>query len=155
MSIEQLQKAAVPLHAARARQTVARLDYLRGVRRLLSGQASQTELARVLGVSQPAISKALKESSMLPPVLDGFHGADPSEIIARFAAGDMTREQVVDELARWPYKPTDKLDGSLDDVGGYVPGSLDDLARAMSAGILPADVYVEILDRLEDAAAAS
>lgn len=154
MTIEQLQKAAVPLHAARARQTVARLDYLRGVRGL-SGQATQTELARVLGVSQPAISKALKESSTLPPVLEGFHGADPSEIIARFAAGDITREQVVDELSRWPYKPTDKLDGPLDDILGYVPGSLDDLARAMSAGILPADVYVEILDRLEDAAAAS
>lgn len=150
MTIEQLQQAAVPLHAARARQTVARLDYLRGIRRLL-GQTTQTELARVLGVSQPAISKALKESSTLPPVLEGFHGADPAEIIARFAAGDMTREQVVDELARWPYKPTDKLDGPLDDIVGYVPGSSEDLARAMSAGILPADVYVEILDRLEGA----
>jgi len=132
MTIEQLQKAAVPLHAARARQAMARLDYFRGVRGL-SGQATQAELARVLGVSQPAISRALKASSTLPRILEGFHGADPSEIIARFAAGDKTREQV-DELTRWPYEPTDKLHGPLDDVASFVPGSLDDLARAMSAG---------------------
>lgn len=123
---------------------MALLDYLRGVRGLLSGQASQTELARVLGVSQPAISKALKGSSMLPPVLEGFHGADPSEIIARFAAGDMTREQVVDELSRWPCRPTGKPDGAL-----------DDLAQAMSVGVLLTGVYVEIFDRLEGAAAAN
>lgn len=148
MKTEGLRKAVAPLHAARARQTVARLDYLRGVRGL-SGQVTQVELARVLGISQPAVSKALKEEASLPPVPAGFHGADPAEIIARFAAGDITRDQVVDELVRWPYLPSDELDGPLDDLLFYVPGSFDDVECAMSAGVLPGDVYTEILDRLD------
>lgn len=149
MSIEQLQKAVVPLHAARARQAVARLDYLRGMRRL-TVEATQVDLARALGISQPAVSQALKEEARLAPVPEGFHGGDPEEIIQRFAAGEISREQVVDELARWDYPPGDELDGPLDDIIGEVPGSFDVVVRAARTGVLPGDVYDAILDRYND-----
>jgi DNA-binding transcriptional regulator YdaS (Cro superfamily) len=146
MSIEQLEKAAAPLRAARARQMVARWDYLRGVRGL-AGQATQVELARVLGISQPAVSKALKEESSLPAVPAGFHGGSPAEIIARFTAGEITREQIIDELLRWPYKASDELEGPWDDLLVTVPGSFDDVEDAVHQGLLPGDVYDEILRR--------
>lgn len=146
MTMEQLREAAAPLRAARARQAVARLDYLRGVRHLV-GQATQVEVARVLGVSQPAVSMALKDEAKLPVVPAGFHGGDPEEIIARFAAGELSREQVVDELLRWPYAKSSELDGPLDDIMVTAPGSFDVVVQAMYRGVLPIDVYDEILRR--------
>lgn len=146
-----LQSAAGALRAARARQSVARLDYLRGLRDVTrSGLATQSAIARELGISQSAVSQNLQEEAKLPPVLDGFHGADPQEVIARFAAGDLSREQVVDELVRWPYAPSDELDGPMDDVLVNVRGSFDDVEDAAVSGVLPADVYGEILARLAE-----
>lgn len=148
MTPEQLQKAAAPLRAARARQVVGRLDYLRGVGRL-KGQVTQVDLAQALGITQSAVSQALREEAKLPRVPEGFHGGDPEEIIQRFTAGYLTREQVIDELARWPYAPDIPLDGPLDDLLIDTPGSFDVVADALSSGQLPGDVYDAILDRLE------
>lgn len=149
MSIDQLQQAVVPLFAHRARQEVARKDYLRGLR-ALALEATQVDLARALGVSQPAVSQALGDEARLAPVPAGFHGGDPEEIIQRFAAGELDRDQVIDELARWDYAPSDELDGPLDDILVEVPGSFDVVVRAARTGILPADVYDAILDRYDE-----
>lgn len=154
MLIEQLREAVIPLYAARARQAVARLDYLRGIRQL-SLEATQVDIGHVLGISQSAVSQALKDEARLAPVPEGFNGADPEEIIQRFSAGEISREQVVDELARWPYAPSDELDGPLDDIIGDVPGSFAVVVRAARTGLLPGDVYDEILDRYDDGAKAS
>lgn len=144
MTLEDLREAAAPVRAARARQIVARLDYLRGLRGMVQ-RATQVEVARVLRISQPAVSMALKDEAKLPVVPEGFHGGDPEEIITRFAAGDITREQVIDELVRWPYAKSSELDGPLDDIMVTAPGSFDVVVQAMYRGTLPIDVYDEIL----------
>lgn len=71
----------------------------------------------------------------------------PEEIITRFTAGELTREQVVDELVRWPYAKSSELDGPLDDIMVTAPGSFDVVVQAMYRGALPIDVYDEILRR--------
>lgn len=109
------------------------------------------------GVRAEVDALALKgaEEARLAPVPEEFHGADPEAIINLFAAGEISREQVVDELARWPYAPSDELDGPLDDILVEVPGSFDVVVRAARTGLLPGDVYDEILDRYDDGAQAS
>ena len=146
MTLEDLREAAAPVRAAKARQIVARLDYLRGLRQMVQ-QATQADVGHVLGVTQPAVSLLLKDEAKLPAVPEGFHGGDPEEIITRFTAGELTREQVIDELVRWPYAKSSELDGPLDDIFVTAPGSFDMVVRAARRGVLPMDVYDEILRR--------
>ncbi|WP_230402285.1 helix-turn-helix domain-containing protein [Sanguibacter suaedae] len=147
--VDDLQSAIGSLRAARARQSVARLDFLRGLRAVThSGLATQSAIARELGISQSAVSQNLQEEAKLAPVREGFHGSDPQEIIMRFAAGDLSREQVVDELSRWPYLPSDGLEGPMDDLLVTVRGSFDDVEDAVVSGALPRHVYDEVLTRV-------
>ena len=72
---------------------------------------TQVELARGLGLSQPTISDALKTAARVPEPRPGFSGADPYEIAQRYAAGDLTREELVEELSPWEYRPGQPTDG--------------------------------------------
>jgi hypothetical protein len=92
------------LRRARARLEVDRLDYNR-LLRTTAQTHSQGALAGVLKISQAAVSKALTRAQSIPDPLPGFSGASPYEIAQRYAAGELIRAQVVDELTRWPYDP--------------------------------------------------
>lgn len=127
------------------------MDFLHALRDVTrSGLVIQGAIARELGISQSAVSQNLEEEAKLAPVPEGLHGADPQEIIARFAAGELTREHVVDELVGWPYAPSDEFEGRMDDLLVTVRGSFDDVEDAAVSGALPADVYGEILARLAE-----
>ncbi|MFD6029077.1 hypothetical protein ACFWE5_00065 [Cellulosimicrobium funkei] len=127
----------------RHRQVVDRLDELRLVRKL-AAQMSQSEIARLLAISQPAVHKALKAAERVPEVADGFSGASPYEIAERYAAGQIDRARVVDELARWPYAGTPKTDG-VDWVVEDAPGTFEEVGRALDDGLLDADTYDAVL----------
>jgi len=144
----QLKDEVVRLRTLQARERLARADYVRGVHQL-SLELSERQVSVALTAPREAIQAALEEAAQLPPVPDGFHGGDPTEIINRFATGQITREQVIDELVRWTYEPSDQLDGPLDDILVSVPGSFDDVVRAVYRGLLPGDVYDEILHRAQ------
>ena len=147
MSID-VREAVAVARRARSRHAVSRLDYLRELRRL-AGALTQVELARNLGVSQPTISSALKTASGLPEPRPGFSGADPYEIAQRYAAGDLSRDQLVDELARWEYRPRDPGDGY--DWMTYEPGEWDEtVAVALRDGLLDEATYDAILDRRDE-----
>jgi len=66
---------------------------------------------------------------------------------AAHTTGEITREQIIDELLRWPYKKSDELEGPWDDLLVTVPGSFDDVEDAVHQGLLPGDIYDEILRR--------
>lgn len=133
---------------SRLRAHLAQLDYLRDLAEASVLGATQTEIARELRVTQPAISKSLKSASATPRVLDGFHGGSPYEIAERYAAGEINREQVVDELARWPYTPPDRGDGV--DWLSYNPGTFEDVVRARRDGLLDTATYDAVLDRQDE-----
>ncbi len=142
---------------ARARRSkirahLAQLDYLRDLAEASRGAGvTQTEIARRLRVTQPAISQALKTATTTPTVPAGFHGARPYEIAERFAADEITREQLIDELARWPYAPADPGDGI--DWNSYVPGEFNQVAQAMRDGLIDEETYTAIQDRADEIAA--
>ena len=127
------------------RQVVDRLDYLRGLRGLAESM-TQTELAKRLGIAQPSISSALQTAVKVADVRPGFSGASPYEIAQRYAAGELSGEQVVDELVRWEYVPRPQSDGydwltTGSDVGTWV-----EVEKALRDGLLDDATYDAILE---------
>lgn len=129
----------------RVREQIAHLDYLRSLAVAAHG-AAQRQLADVLGISQAAVSKTLRSARAVPPVREGFSGAGPYEIAQRYAAGELTREQVVDELVRWQYEPMPRTDG-WDDLLVIEPGTFEDVAQARRHGLIEDSVYDEVWQR--------
>lgn len=131
----------------RSRRAVDRLDYLRTVR-VLAVTMRQDELARGLGVTQPAISSTVKKARQIEDVLVGFSGASPFEIAERYAAGLIDRVQLVEELGRFPYAPTPRTDG-VDWLTEEVPKSVGEVLEALHAGLIDPPLYEEIQDSID------
>ena len=136
---------APPLSAVRRlrhRHIIDRLDYLRGLRRLAAGM-TQADLARELGLTQPSISSALKSAAKVADPPAGFSGASMYEIAQRFTAGELGRDELVDQLSRWPDGPAlDRLSGLKKEHG-----PLRELSKALRDGLLDQSAYRAVLDR--------
>ncbi|AZZ56388.1 helix-turn-helix domain-containing protein [Rathayibacter iranicus] len=145
MSIAQRSNAdAEAVRRLRSRQVVSRVSYLRELRRVAQ-DTTQRQLARVIGISQPSVSSALKSAASVLDVRPGFSGATPYEIAQRFDAGELTREQTIDELGRWSYRPglpSDGYDWSTADAGEF-----EDVERAHTDHLIDGAMYEEILIR--------
>lgn len=149
----------------RHRHIIDRLDYLRGLRQLASGM-TQADLARELGLTQPSISSALKSAAKIADPPAGFSGASVYEIAQRFTAGELTREDLVDQLSRWPDATAfDRLsardglsrdESSRDELSrdelshdglshDGEHGLLRDLSKALDDGLLDESAYRTVL----------
>ncbi|MCM6761276.1 helix-turn-helix domain-containing protein [Rathayibacter sp. ZW T2_19] len=131
----------------RSRQVVTRVSYLRELRRAAQG-TTQTQLARLIGISQPSVNSALKSAAAVPDVRPGFSGATTYEIAQRYDAGELTREQTIDELGRWSYRPGSPSDGF--DWTTADAGEFEDVERAFSEHLIDAEMYDEILTRYSE-----
>ncbi len=80
---------------------------------------------------------------------ESFSGETPYAICEQYAAGKIDRAQLVDELTRWKYAPQDRTTDYFDDLLFEVPGSVDDLNRALRRGLIDDELYDEVADRLE------
>lgn len=134
---------------------VEQLDISRAIRNLstalLGSPFRQADIAQIIGISQPALSKALKGAQSVPEPAEGFSGASPYEILLRFDAGLLSREQLIDELSRWDYPTYEPADPD----GDYTPsnaGTEADITRALDEGILDDELYMEIVDAIIDRA---
>ncbi|MCL3862985.1 hypothetical protein M1R94_18435, partial [Actinotalea sp. K2] len=95
-------------------------------------------------LSQAAVSKTLRSARTVPPVREGFSGASPYEIAQRYAAGELAREQLVDELARWQYVPMPRTDDGIDDLVVIELGTFHEVSQARRDGLLDGAAYEEI-----------
>jgi hypothetical protein len=149
----------VPAEAGKARKlrqrlSLDQLDYRRELARLAELGAPQVELSRVLGISQPSLSSALKKARDTQPPREGFSGSDPFEICQRYAVGELTREQVIDELTRWEYVPLEpRQHDYFDDLRFDTPGSIEEIGRAFDAGLIDGEIHDTVLDRVTGNAA--
>ena len=92
---------------ARAEATVANLKTRRAVYEAVNAQgATQMAVASVLGVSQPTVHRWLQEAARQPVEGPQALGETPYEIAQRYAAGDISREQMIDALVAWPTSAT-------------------------------------------------
>lgn len=122
---------------ARQRVEVDALDYKRTLKAAAGGM-TQREMAALLGMSQPAVAKALQRAQGVPAVVGEFNAASPYEVCQRYAAGYIDREELVRQLVEWPYKPTpwaneygeyeESLDGTWEEVGDALRHELIDAA---------------------------
>lgn len=131
----------------RSRRAVDRLDYLRTVR-ALTVTMRQDELARELGVTQPAISAAMKKAREVEDVPAGFSGASPYEIAERYAAGQIDRARLLEELGRFPYTPTPRTDG-VDWLVEDVPKTVGEVLDALHAGLIDAELYEQVQNAID------
>jgi DNA-binding transcriptional ArsR family regulator len=139
--------AVAVVRRLRHRQLLDRLDYLRGLRRL-ARRMTQSDLARALGLTQPSISSALKSAAKVADPRPGFAGASPYEIAQRYTAGDLDRDELIDQLGRW-----DDADAAPDPpISGAGPSgtstTIEQLDRALRDGLLDDPTYRLIIRRL-------
>ncbi|GGM01324.1 hypothetical protein [Glutamicibacter protophormiae] len=135
------------LRRHRALRAVGDLDYKRVLKAALGEKIPQKVLAQTLGVSQPAVAKALKGAVDVVDVLDGHSSATPYEVCQRYAAGLLEREAMIMELAAWPYPPTPMADeyGDYQDTDS---GTFDDVVVAKRLGLIDGEAYAEIVARI-------
>ena len=128
---------------ARQRKLLADLDYKREIARLRAHGYTQTDIAQWTGLVQSTI--AVTEE--VPEIVPGFSGATPLEIAQRYAAGFIDRDQLIDELGRYPYLPQDRLNPTDPfDETVYVDGSWDDVATAERNGLIDDEIYDAVLE---------
>lgn len=136
---------------ARAREQIGRIDYLREMRTLAlavdAQEVTEDELAALFRTTRVPVVDALKEGRQTAAPPPGFSGASPYEIAQRYAVGELTREQVVDELSRWAYPPVVRTEGEWDDLLISPPGSWDDVSDALDEGLIDGAIYTEVLTR--------
>lgn len=70
-------------------------------------------------------------------------------LVRRYLDGALSRAALVDEITSWDFVLLARTDG-IDDVLVDPPGSVHVLIDAHDAGLISADMYDEICDRLED-----
>lgn len=150
MTIMDVPVAVREAKRARALRDIGDRDYKRYVVELSHLGKTQAEIARLLQVAQPTVQKMLKRSEALQMPAEGFSGADPYEICERYAADLISREQLIDELTRWDYPPRGKTPDEFDDLIVPVPGSVEDLERALRRGLIDDELFDEIADRYEE-----
>lgn len=132
----------------RQRREIDDLDYRREVRRL-GERHSQRQIGRWLGITQPSVQKTLKVAAKDPAPVEGFSGATPYEICQRYAAGFIQREQLVDELTRFPYVEGDKTNG-YDSLTVDPAGTWAEVSTAVRRGLIEDDVYEDVFNRRHD-----
>lgn len=133
----------------RQRMVLDRLDYERELVHLnVEMKVNPSELSRHLGISQPSVYDTLKKALKLAQVKDGFSGATPYEIAQRFAVGEIGRDELIDQLARWEYAPEGHTDG-YDSLIVDPPGTFEEVIRAADDGLIDDTTYDAILTKAE------
>lgn len=132
-----------PLAAARAARELAEIRLLRAAARAYEGGRSQVAIADALGVSQAAVSKMLVRARLTPEVQD----ATPWEVALRYAAGELTHDQMIDTFTAWSWTHDLFLDSDSVWPEQYVPGSWQDLVRAADEGYISDQDYALLFER--------
>lgn len=129
-------------------EDLASRDVLRAVRSAADLGALQREIAAALRVSQPAVVKMLqRQPADAPSIPAGHSGATPYEVAERYAAGQVSREQMRAELGAWHYAPRQAPD--IDEAGVPDLTTVDALDEALRRGLIDEDDYDAIADLLE------
>lgn len=137
---------------ARLRKEIGELDYRRELRRLKELGYSQRDISKWLGIAQPSVLSALRTAAKVAMPREGFSGATPYEICQRYAAGFLDRENLVDELTRFPYVKGGQTDGH-DSLIVDPAGTWSEVEGAAHQGLIEDDVYEEVFNRRHDMSA--
>jgi hypothetical protein len=85
---------------------LASLDFKRAIQDAAEHLRQKT-IAEWARLSEPRVSQIVRRTDRLRP---GFSGASPTEVAQRYAVGEISEQQAVDELSRWEYRPMPAVD---------------------------------------------
>lgn len=139
-------RAAAELDEVAARLRLDNRALLRVVARAHRAGMRQRAIEKHLDVSQATVHRLLRQSAETPGVLE----PTPSEIIDQRTAGQISTEQMMQQLLGWNFTfgtvPT--LDGIATDA--YEPGSWDEVERAFYRGQLSEDELARLMNKNQD-----
>lgn len=146
--IESPRQADLEMKLLRARELmeVVTLDYKRTLKEVY-GTLSQSQMAHVLRLSQPAVAKALQRAESVPDAVADFKAASPHEVCQRYAAGLIGREEVIRELVAWPYRSAPVFN-EFGELESEIAGTFTDVDNAVSYGLIDESIYEEVLNQL-------
>ena len=125
-----------------------KLDHQRILLTLFERGLDPLAIAKLIRVSRPDVEAALVQAQeeKVEQARPGFSGASPREVCKRYAIGELTREQVIDELIRWEYKeiPEEEYD-YFDDIRPIVRGSFQDVESAEYNKLIDLEIYGEVV----------
>lgn len=130
----------------RSRRDLIELDIRREVKQFRRDGLSERRIAALVGASQPTIHKMLEVADRDPDPLEGFKGATPLEICQRYDAEEFGREELIDQLVRFPYAKGGKTDG-YDSLIVDPPGTWSEVSQAVDRGLIDEDVYEDVFNR--------
>lgn len=139
--------AAEQAYTSRLVRDLAALDFRRWVQQLSRLGISEREAARRVGVSQPALHKALQVAGRDPELIEGFKGASLTEICQRYRVGQFDRAELIDQLVRFPYAEEETSDG-YDWLSVDSPGTWSEVCAALEAGWIDESIYEEVFNRI-------
>jgi len=131
--------------ALRHRLELGEIDYRRELARLVSSGMSVRELGLAMKLRESILVSQLEAAKKIDPVRPGFSGGSPREICLRYKAGQVSRDQVIDQLVHWDYVPRKPVEDPYSDLRFYTPGSIDDVVQAFRDGIIDDETYDTIL----------
>jgi hypothetical protein len=123
---------------------VAVLDGRRAERRLVERGYGPAQVSRWFDVPEA------EEAAEVAMPLEGFSGGTPRENCERYAAGEIDRERLVDELVRFPYAEEDLTDG-YDGLAVSPVGAFSEVEGALVSGLINLDDYGEVVETLQAA----
>jgi hypothetical protein len=95
-----------------------------------------------------------ERSSIDPDVqraLDEDREITPFTIAERYSRGELTRDEVIQELIDYDYLPQDRIPDDMSvDTALYVDGSWDDMERAAGHGLIDGDIYTTVLEAVRE-----
>ena len=140
-------QAAAELDEVAARLRLDKRALLRVVARAHKAGMRQRAIEKRLDVSQATVHRLLRQTTDNPAVLE----PTPAEIIDRRTAGQISTEQMMDQLLNWTFTfgTVPKVDGVATDA--YTPGSWDEIERAFYRGQLTEDELGRLMEKNKDA----
>lgn len=121
-----------PLVAAKAAAELAQHRKLRAVFEAAEQGRTQREIAAILGVSQAAVNKMLVKAKHTRNLTT----LTPREIALQYAAGEITREDLLETLTRFPHTQTRVLDPDNPLPEQIVPGTWGEPEMAALDGLI-------------------
>ena len=90
---------------------------------------------------EPDVERALEEDREITPLT----------ISERYQRGELTRDEVIQELIDYDYLPQDRIpDDMTVDTAMYIDGSWDDMETALGRNLIDAEIYQLVLDALRE-----
>ena len=127
------------------RATIHRVDSSRYIQQQIrAGRKPESFRSEVL-LSDEEFGRFVKYP--LEEVKPGFSGASIREICDRYAVGLLSRDQIIDELQRWPYEPRQTLRWFYENNTDL---SSEYLELAYDRGLISEDIYDAVYDSLPE-----